>query len=203
MSSLAAGMTATEKITDTILEFLEAAVHVILYIRDVYPAQLFEQRTKYGIAIQMSRHPELNTYVSGVLSSLRQYILEGTVNQISVVIQDENLSPQERFNFDIVMMGGATQGMANDRMVRDELRGLLQKLSVADTLLSLPPKDSTFIILAYCKGFPEAMQQKWAQQEPPVSQDGACTRVIPLRSADLGCVAIQLLVVQASAAPRA
>eukprot|EP00041_Stephanoeca_diplocostata_P011598 m.191843 g.191843 ORF g.191843 m.191843 type:complete len:75 (+) comp18602_c0_seq1:145-369(+) len=61
MSSLAAGMTATEKITDTILEFLEAAVHVILYIRDVYPAQLFEQRTKYGIAIQVSAPRKIDT----------------------------------------------------------------------------------------------------------------------------------------------
>lgn len=69
-----------------LLEFLEVAIHTILcvpplwvpcaaarltreptcglrYHRSVYPSSLFERRRKYNVAVQMSRHPELNDYV--------------------------------------------------------------------------------------------------------------------------------------------
>ena len=42
------------------------------YHRSVYPSSLFERRRKYNVAVQMSRHPELNDYVFEVRMRLRQ-----------------------------------------------------------------------------------------------------------------------------------
>ena len=33
---------------DVLMDFLECAVHTILYARQIYPSHLFEQRMKYG-----------------------------------------------------------------------------------------------------------------------------------------------------------
>lgn len=35
-------------------EFLEVAFHLILYIREVYPAVVFERRKKYNVPVQVS-----------------------------------------------------------------------------------------------------------------------------------------------------
>ena len=34
-------------------EFLEVAFHLILYIREVYPAVVFERRKKYNVPVQV------------------------------------------------------------------------------------------------------------------------------------------------------
>ena len=37
-----------EDIYDILTDFLECAIHTVLYTRGIYPAHLFEQRVKYG-----------------------------------------------------------------------------------------------------------------------------------------------------------
>ena len=34
-------------------EFLEVAFHLILYVREVYPAVVFERRKKYNVPVQV------------------------------------------------------------------------------------------------------------------------------------------------------
>jgi hypothetical protein len=58
-------------VIDVLLEFLEAFVHQLLFVRGVYASQLFERRRLYGIAIRRARHPDLCSYVSDVVASLR------------------------------------------------------------------------------------------------------------------------------------
>ena len=40
---------------DLLLGFFEVAIHMILYIRGVYPPELFERRKKYGVPVQVNR----------------------------------------------------------------------------------------------------------------------------------------------------
>lgn len=37
-----------------VCEFLEVAFHLILYVREVYPAMVFERRKKYNVPVQVS-----------------------------------------------------------------------------------------------------------------------------------------------------
>ena len=39
--------------SDILCEFLEVAVHFILYMREVYPAGIFKKRLKYNVAVQV------------------------------------------------------------------------------------------------------------------------------------------------------
>lgn len=41
-------------VADVLSEFLEVAVHLILYVREVYPVGIFQKRKKYNVPVQVS-----------------------------------------------------------------------------------------------------------------------------------------------------
>ena len=49
--------------SEVLLDFLNVAVHQILFHRDVYPEDVFSHAKKYGVPVRMSRHPDLNQYI--------------------------------------------------------------------------------------------------------------------------------------------
>jgi hypothetical protein len=60
-----------DSLVDVLLEFLEALVHQILFVRELYSPELFERQRLYGIAVRRSRHPELNSYISEAVAGLK------------------------------------------------------------------------------------------------------------------------------------
>ena len=53
-----------------ILRPVEVAIHTILYVRQVYPADLFIRRRKYDTPVFQSRHPGLNEYIAGAVRAI-------------------------------------------------------------------------------------------------------------------------------------
>ena len=49
---------------------VEVAIHTILYVRQVYPAELFVRRRKYDTPVFQSRHPALNEYIAGAVRAI-------------------------------------------------------------------------------------------------------------------------------------
>jgi mitotic spindle assembly checkpoint protein MAD2B len=49
---------------------VEVAIHTILYVRQIYPADLFVRRKKYDTPVFQSRHPALNEYISGAVKAI-------------------------------------------------------------------------------------------------------------------------------------
>lgn len=49
---------------------VEVAIHTILYVRQVYPADVFVRRKKYNTPVFQSRHPGLNDYISGAVKAV-------------------------------------------------------------------------------------------------------------------------------------
>lgn len=45
-------------------------MHTILYVRHVYPADLFVRRRKYDTPVYQSRHPALNEYIAGAVKAV-------------------------------------------------------------------------------------------------------------------------------------
>ena len=44
-------------------EFLEVAFHLVLYVREVYPAVVFERRKKYNVPVQVSEDFRLEMFL--------------------------------------------------------------------------------------------------------------------------------------------
>jgi len=53
-----------------IIDFIEVAIHTILYVRQIYPPNLFVRRRKYDTPVFQSRHPALNEYISGAVKAI-------------------------------------------------------------------------------------------------------------------------------------
>jgi len=58
-----------------IIEFIEVAIHTILYVRQVYPPDLFVRRQKYNTPVFQSRHPALNEYISGAVKAISEELV--------------------------------------------------------------------------------------------------------------------------------
>ncbi|KAJ7597576.1 DNA-binding protein [Mycena floridula] len=84
-----------------ITEFIEVAIHTILYVRQIYPADLFVRRKKYETPVFQSRHPGLNQYISGAMKFISDELVLGTVDKIVVVIKGPDDVALERFLFSI------------------------------------------------------------------------------------------------------
>ena len=54
---------------------VEVAIHTILYVRQVYPAELFVRRRKYDTPVFQSRHPGLNEYIATAVESLSEELV--------------------------------------------------------------------------------------------------------------------------------
>ncbi|TBU34754.1 DNA-binding protein [Dichomitus squalens] len=80
-------------------EFIEVAIHTILYVRQVYPAELFVRRRKYDTPVFQSRHPALNEYIAGAVKAISDELALGHVDKVVVVIKSAQEQPLERFIF--------------------------------------------------------------------------------------------------------
>lgn len=71
-----------------IKHLVEVAIHTILYVRQIYPADLFVRRKKYDTPVFQSRHPALNEYISGTVKAVSdELVLVSSYHQLHVPLQ--------------------------------------------------------------------------------------------------------------------
>jgi len=126
-----------------IIEFIEVAIHTILYVRQVYPTDLFVRRKKYDTPVFQSRHPALNEYISGAVKAIGEELVLGNVDKVVVVIKDKEDIGLERFIFSIRNMI-QVESFQKDSSVQDAMsstslgqyfRSFLVKLSMIESQL--------------------------------------------------------------------
>ncbi|KAH9513912.1 MAD2 mitotic arrest deficient-like 2 [Bulinus truncatus] len=133
---------------DILAEFIEVAIHCVLYNRNLYPHGVFEKRNKYNIPVQMCQHPDVNSYIGNIIESLTMLLAEGRVDKIAIVILKEDTGiPVEKFVIEVRELRDKWRD--NDpHLLQTEraLRSFLLKLNVSDALLKPPAKGTTWTI---------------------------------------------------------
>ncbi|NXU81809.1 MD2L2 protein, partial [Oreotrochilus melanogaster] len=127
-------------VADVLSEFLEVAVHLILYVREVYPIGIFQKRKKYNVPVQMSCHPELNQYIQDTLHCVKPLLEKNDVEKVVVVILDKEHHPVERFVFEITqppLLSISSESLLSH--VEQLLRAFILKISVCDAVLDNNP----------------------------------------------------------------
>lgn len=185
-------------------EFLEVAFHLILYIREVYPAVVFERRKKYNVPVQMCCHPDLNQYILDVLQMVKPLLEKGEVERIAMVISNKKFQPVERFVFEIGSPEESSAALSDDNFLlhtEKSLRGFLLKINTCDALLEPIPQGCTFSILVYTKesSFLKLQENRKAQEFPWVQADEENilmkeSTLVPLKSSTTGILKMQLFV---------
>ncbi|KAJ1145290.1 hypothetical protein NDU88_011580 [Pleurodeles waltl] len=139
-------------VADILCEFLEVAVHLILYVREVYPIGIFQKRKKYNVPVQMSCHPELNRYIQDTLHCVKPLIEKNDVEKVAVVILDKDHHPVERFVFEITqppLLSVSSDSLLSH--VEQLLRAFILKISVCDAMLDNNPPGCTFTLLVHTR----------------------------------------------------
>ncbi|PKU38730.1 mitotic spindle assembly checkpoint protein mad2b [Limosa lapponica baueri] len=115
-------------VADVLSEFLEVAVHLILYVREVYPIGIFQKRKKYNVPVQ------------------------NDVEKVVVVILDKEHHPVERFVFEITqppLLSISSESLLSH--VEQLLRAFILKISVCDAVLDNNPPGCTFTVLVHTR----------------------------------------------------
>lgn len=68
----------------TCFDLVEVAIHTILYVRQVYPADIFVRRKKYDTPVFQSRHPSLNEYISGAVKAIGEELVRVCVSYFNI-----------------------------------------------------------------------------------------------------------------------
>jgi hypothetical protein len=66
------------------VRLVEVAIHTILYVRQVYPADIFVRRKKYDTPVFQSRHPSLNDYISGAVKAIGEELVRVSLTYIQI-----------------------------------------------------------------------------------------------------------------------
>uniref|UniRef100_A0A8B9M3E3 Mitotic arrest deficient 2 like 2 n=1 Tax=Accipiter nisus TaxID=211598 RepID=A0A8B9M3E3_9AVES len=117
-------------VADVLSEFLEVAVHLILYVREVYPIGIFQKRKKYNVPVQMSCHPELNQYIQDTLHCVKPLLEKNDVEKVVVVILDKD------FHYFLPMVSNTCLCRS---VLEQLLRAFILKISVCDAVLDNNP----------------------------------------------------------------
>uniref|UniRef100_A0A8C1ZMX6 Mitotic spindle assembly checkpoint protein MAD2B n=2 Tax=Cyprinus carpio TaxID=7962 RepID=A0A8C1ZMX6_CYPCA len=146
-------------VADILCEFLEVAIHLILYVREIYPSGIFQKRKKYNVPVQMSCHPELNQYIQDTLHCVKPLIQKNEAEKVVMVIMDKEHHPVERFVFEI-----SQPPLLSIRWklyiflictllshVEQLLRAMILKISVCDAVLDNNPPGCTFTLLVHTR----------------------------------------------------
>ncbi|KII94124.1 hypothetical protein PLICRDRAFT_50110 [Plicaturopsis crispa FD-325 SS-3] len=158
-----------------ITEFIEVAIHTILYVRQIYPADLFVRRKKYDTPVFQSRHPALNEYISGAVKAVGAELALGNVDKVVVLIKDKEQVPLERFIFAIQTMI-RVESYNKDTSVQDAMpsnslqqyfRSFLIKLNMIESQLGQMQlgEDASFAVLIELQD--DAAPEAATGQDPP------------------------------------
>eukprot|EP00897_Mesotaenium_endlicherianum_P003073 jgi/Mesen1/2794/ME000170S01903 len=178
-------------------DFLEVACHLILYVRGVYPPELFERRRHYEIPVQWARHPDLREYIHSATHRLQDWIQQGAVNKVAIVILDDKHCPVERFVFTIQTDQSASALRLPVKEIEYVLRAFLLKITVCDSALTPIPPDCTWEIVAYTKQLPStgsANSHFWLPAD--ASEMPQPSGITPIKSLDTSPLKLQLHVEQ-------
>jgi mitotic spindle assembly checkpoint protein MAD2B len=197
-----------------ITEFIEVAIHTILYVRQIYPADLFVRRKKYDTPVFQSRHPALNEYISDTIKAVSDELVLGNVDKVVVVIKDRNQVALERFIFSVQNMI-EVESYNKDTSVQDAMssaklgqyfRSFLIKLNMIESqlgVLELPTGDeASFAVVLELKEntVPSASKDDepppWVPADRQHTTSGASeeAQLHLLRAVDTGIINISLAV---------
>ncbi|KAF8961207.1 MAD2 mitotic arrest deficient-like 2, partial [Entomortierella lignicola] len=103
----------------------EVAIHMILFVRGIYPPEIFESTQKYNCPIKTARHPGLISYIQQIVRSIRSELQKDSIHKICFVTLDPAGKALDRFVFEMSMLKPFEDSILRDlyqnRSVNDQI----------------------------------------------------------------------------------
>jgi mitotic spindle assembly checkpoint protein MAD2B len=179
---------------DVMLEFLEVAIHQVLFVRRVYPPGFFDKRQKYGIIVQMCNQKLLNDYIKNVLDGIGVLLRKDAVQKVELLILEQK-KPVESFVFAVSKQNNSIimeKGVELEKL-KQHLKGSFLRIALSASMIGEPSssEDMTFELKVHALSnavselegtanfnvFPW-MSADTPQSNPPTTQP----QIVPLKS---------------------
>lgn len=139
----------SENKVDIQLEAIEVLLNHILYVRGVYPQQIFKKRRIYNTPVFVSIFPPLNNYLAGVLRSVRELMRRNELHSLDVILYHDENKPLECYQMLVESLVSGASENDDPHLIEYEqqLRSAIYKLSErVKQLTKLPPGTTSFKI---------------------------------------------------------
>ncbi|XP_067128586.1 mitotic spindle assembly checkpoint protein MAD2B-like [Centruroides vittatus] len=191
---------------DILSEFLEVAIHNILFVCNVYPPEAFERRRKYNVPVQMSLHPAVCAYITNSITTIHKLLKKNEIEKIVISILNCKEKPLKHFVFDIDIP--SDKELQKDFSLIDvemALRALCLKINISDGILESNSDENTFRIFIHTKQMTaislavsddnSAQEFPWIEAEFEQSdvENGV---IVPIKTADTEIAKMQFYVVE-------
>ena len=165
--------------TTVVTEFFAFAINSILYQRGVYPAESFQKVQRYGVPLFITQDIPLKSYLGSVLSQLSEWLMNGSVQKLVLVIGDQASGVNlERWVFDIDTQGGATaanniitpSGAYNEKECQNQIAAMMRQISASVSFLPLMETSCNFDLLVYARA-DTSVPTTWENSDPKLIVD--------------------------------
>lgn len=85
-----------------LLELLEVLFNSILFLREVYPSEIFVKRSYYRLPLNISVFPPLNDYIENILKIIQELLSSGQLQKAELVIYEDMDQVLESYVFDVL-----------------------------------------------------------------------------------------------------
>ncbi|XP_076804543.1 mitotic spindle assembly checkpoint protein MAD2B-like [Clavelina lepadiformis] len=184
-------------------DFLEVAIHQILYYRKLYPRGVFSKRKKYEVPVFIAWHPGLRDYIKNVVKSLKPLVAENVIRRVVLNILTDD-TPVEKFVFELNNVTASGNVSEDEYMINIEvsLRDALLRISSYDGKFEYDSKSSRFEVVVHVQGgsaldliYESNPKLKWVQEDVDEPKN---EKLVPLKSlTDSPFMKMQLFVLQA------
>jgi mitotic spindle assembly checkpoint protein MAD2B len=127
--------------------FMGTFIHQILYSRQLYPSEIFGNRTEFGVGVQYCNHPSVIDFVKKAVESLNPLLRGSLVEKIFISILGKNCLILEQFTLSFVWLMGNFPSKDTISFPRHELenifRDFLSKIKASENFLGPTPKGAT------------------------------------------------------------
>ncbi|XP_051992683.1 mitotic spindle assembly checkpoint protein MAD2A [Xyrauchen texanus] len=155
---------------ELVAEFFSFGINSILYQRGIYPAETFTRVTQYDMSLQLTTDTKLKNYLTNVISQLKEWLFECTVQKLVVVITClETNEVLERWQFDIDCDKTAKESSVprekSIKAIQEEIRSVIRQITATVTFLPLLETACAFDLLIYTDK-DLAVPEQWEESGP-------------------------------------
>jgi mitotic spindle assembly checkpoint protein MAD2B len=185
-------------ITDIFCEFIEVAVHNILYIRKQYPQTIFECKRKYGIAVYHSIHPDVNEYISNCINAINFHLQRNQLRTVALCFSSLG-KIIEKYNFQVLNLNSYLESDPFLVKLEKFLSDFCLKLHSSVGCLDSLPGDSTFCIQLQVTEYSnlefkqDPLYENFSWVNFTCNED-VSSEIVPLHSIKTDCLNLQIYI---------
>lgn len=132
------------------VEFIEIYIVQVIYLRGLYPRQIFRKHKAYCLPVYCSIYPPLNNYLNGALKSIQHLLETKQLNKIEILIYNEDGS-RESFFINILDEFSIAESDKYLLILHEHFRQCLYNLEIKCKALSKFRRSSKFKILLHTR----------------------------------------------------